>query len=167
MPEEIIRIGVLSDTHTDELSETFRRTLTQRFVGCSAIIHAGDVTRMAVLDALEALGFAVWGVRGNMDGHPEMRSLPAKRTMTLGTVRVGVCHGWGAPDGIRRRILESFRPDPPSVIIYGHTHEAADVTECGVRFLNPGSATRPRFGRPSLGLLSVVDRTLYFEIISF
>ena len=167
MSKQRENIGVLSDTHSRFLSADLLQALKKQFSSCKRIIHAGDVTRHAFLAELEAHGWQVIAVRGNMDVDADVLSLPPKRVFNVQGVRIGVWHGWGAPHGIRKKILNEFQPDPPEVIIYGHTHEPCDVRQDGVRFVNPGSPARPRrSGAPTIGLLSIAGQNVDFEILS-
>lgn len=110
--------------------------------------------------------FEVIAVRGNMDFGPEMEGLPRRRVVRIGSLDVGLRHGDGSPNGIEERILAEFGAPPPDLIVYGHTHRAADRLVGGVRFVNPGS---PVHGRSesggSVGRLTVTGTRARFEII--
>ena len=42
------------------------------------------------------------------------------------------------------------------IVLFGHTHRRTDTTVDGIRIFNPGSASRPRDGKPpSFGLIDV------------
>ncbi len=140
-------IGLISDTHLDSLTPQLLEAVETHFSDVHMLLHAGDVTSPGLLDELEARGWKVLAVRGNMDLHPELASrLPQTRILELAGVKIGLCHGWGAPDGIRSRVLDSLGgPDHIDVIVYGHTHHPDDRVERGIRFVNPGSPTDQRY----------------------
>lgn len=162
----IHKIGVLSDTHLNNLTPELLEICENHFKDCSKIFHAGDVTNPLVLEELNAHGWEVLAVRGNMDLHPGLAHIPRKRVVKLGDVSVGMCHGWGGPGSIKERVLGEFQSSPPSIILYGHTHNADDSTYGGVRFLNPGSPTdKRRAPFASAARLLVQGKDVNFELI--
>ena len=60
------RIGLIADTHVPESGATLWPQVLNAFVGVDAIIHAGDIYDVAVLDLLSDVA-PVWAVRGNGD----------------------------------------------------------------------------------------------------
>lgn len=135
-----MRIGVISDTH-GHLAPGALAALA----GAALILHAGDIGRQEVLDALARVA-PVLAVRGNTDaGTPLARQHPAMRWIEREGVRIYMTHIGGRPAE-----LEAALPaDPamrPGVYIFGHTHVALLETVGGVLFLNPGAAGYPRFG---------------------
>ena len=68
--------------------------------GADAILHAGDITSLELLDELGAIA-PVHAVAGNMDSETTLSTLGERRVLELGGHRVGLIHGWGAP-GISR-----------------------------------------------------------------
>lgn len=76
--EALVKILVISDTHTDSINNLPRLVLDE-LSGADMIIHAGDFTKRLV-DALRKIG-TFRGVYGNIDG-PEVREeLPAIDTI--------------------------------------------------------------------------------------
>ena len=65
-----MRVGVLADTHGLLRPETL-----DALAGCELLIHAGDVGKRSVLDALRELAPVV-AVRGNVDTG-DLATLPA------------------------------------------------------------------------------------------
>lgn len=52
------------------------------------------------------------------------------------------------------------------VVLYGHTHKFDDTTFEGIRFINPGSMTRPRtMAPPSYAIINIDDITGDMEVI--
>ena len=128
-------VGVISDTHG-----LLRPEATATLRGCSQIIHAGDVGRAEVLDALRRIAPTV-AVRGNVDSGEWAAALPLTETLTIGEVRLHVVHDVHDLDlapaaaGIR-------------VVISGHSHQGRIEENAGVLYLNPGAAGPRRFRLP-------------------
>lgn len=161
-----VRAGVLSDTHLDHLTDELLNTCRTCFDGADLILHAGDITAPLVLEELEAHGWKIMAVRGNMDFHPALQDLPAAQVLELGGVKVGLCHGAGSAGSVRARILKAFDPEVPQVVVYGHTHRATDTVERGIRYVNPGSPTDRRFAPyRSVATLICEDGRADFKII--
>ena len=151
-PEKTIRIGVLSDTHGHLDNRVF-----ERFEGVDAILHAGDVGRREILIDLGAWA-PTYAILGNVDQGGDCWNLPLQETVRFGGVRIYMNHGHLQSDPSRRiqRILEASRKIGPDVVIVGHSHRPYLGDHEGVIFLNPGSASRPRFGfPPSVALITV------------
>jgi len=82
--------------------------------------------------------------------------LPARRVIEIGGYRFGLIHGWGSSEGLEGRIRSEF--EAVDIIIYGHSHQAANHVREGVLFLNPGTATGfSSAGLHSLGVLDLED----------
>ena len=75
------RIGVISDTHIDGRRRVIPAAVWQTFAGVDCILHAGDIARQDVLDALAALA-PVHAVYGNMDP-PELGRGPVFFDMAI------------------------------------------------------------------------------------
>jgi putative phosphoesterase len=110
------------------------------FDGVEMILHAGD----HVIPDLDSCftGLPYYGVSGNMD--PVDSFLPQKRIVEVGSVRIGMTHGWGPVGGIEERVMDSFRDDAIDVLVYGHSHRPVCRRIDSVLLLNPGSPTDRR-----------------------
>ncbi len=158
------RIGVISDTHLSGTDKRLDEIVARHFAGIDRIIHAGDMVTLHVLDGLYAAGKEIIAVSGNMDQREVEYAFPPKRIIEVEGVRIGIIHGWGAPDGIRRRIMDSF--ERVDAIIYGHTHQPYCGVEHGIFFFNPGSPMDSRFtSMHSVGIIRIEDHTILGEII--
>ncbi len=149
-------IGVISDTH-GALPDAAFEALT----GSDAIVHAGDVGVGHIPETLEAIA-PVTLVRGSNSCVAEARS-PIVANVRLGGVRVMVAHMESDLTGAFDPALVGAR-----VAVFGHTH-LAEITECdGVLWVNPGSPSDPRQGRPrSVALVTVaVDGSVTARIVS-
>lgn len=151
----MIRIGVISDTHLKQASKKLTELMGGPFQDVQMIIHAGDITELAVLESFP--GMEVVAVCGNMDSPEVKRQLPAQRILQVGGFKIGLIHGWGAPQGIEERIRKEF--NEVDCIIYGHTHTPAVNKRGEILFFNPGSFSASLFSsRRSVGLLKIEEK---------
>ena len=107
----------------------------------SLIIHAGDIGKLAVLEALEAIA-PVIAVKGNIDRGEWAKGLPDARAV-----------GAGSFGSIALHILKDLKIDPVAesfqMVITGHSHIPSIREQNGVVYLNPGSAGPRRFNLPT------------------
>jgi putative phosphoesterase len=132
-----MRIAVLADTH-NHLPAAVRSAV----VSADEIWHLGDVGSPALLQELRGLGPPVTVVRGNCDP----RGLaPETLLLERGGHMFFLIHEPPAqvPPGAR-------------FALHGHTHVPRDETIHGVRYLNPGTVSKPNRGAPpSWGWLEI------------
>jgi hypothetical protein len=128
-------IGVISDTHG-----LIRPEAISALQESELIIHAGDIGKMDVIEALKAIA-PVIAVKGNIDKGEWAEGLPEAREVEAGSVRIYVTH-----------IFEDLNIDPAAesvqMIITGHSHVPSIREQNGVVYLNPGSAGPRRFNLP-------------------
>jgi len=154
--EDLKIVGIISDTHG-----RLRPAAMRALKGVDLIIHAGDVGKPDILEDLQAIA-PVEAVRGNMDMDDWAYRLPETKLIDLGSVLLYVIHD-----------VYKINGKPPkagvSAVIHGHTHKASSIKDHnGILFLNPGSATHPRFNSPaSIALLSVKGKSLIPQFIEF
>jgi hypothetical protein len=129
--------------------------IESHFKDVDRIVHAGDFVDWTVAEYLSGLK-ELMAVCGNMDPDPIRKAFPRKRVVEVEQFKIGLIHGGGAPFGIEERIRKEF--DGVDAIIYGHTHTPVSHQVKGVYLFNPGSATRPSAGRPTLGILQVGEK---------
>jgi len=152
---------VIADTHLLEGTRELADLLKGPFRDVDAILHAGDITEMAVLESFGEK--EVVAVCGNMDSASVCTQLPVKRVWKTGRHKIGLVHGWGGREGIEERIEREF--EGVDCIVYGHTHAAALGENHGILFFNPGSfAGRIGGGKRSVGVLSFGE-TISGEIL--
>lgn len=162
MEVEKIKIGVISDTHLSGYDEGLKKIIVEYFRDVDMVIHAGDLVDLRVLDIFA--GFEVKAVYGNMDYPSVKEKLPEKLLFTIKGFKVGVIHGWGAPEGIEERIIA--KTGGLDCIVYGHTHHPACHKSDGVFFFNPGSPTDKRCAaHRSIGILEI-DKEVSGRIIN-
>ncbi|WP_027459380.1 metallophosphoesterase family protein [Deinococcus murrayi] len=132
-----MRVLALSDTHGLLRPEVLRLAAQ-----ADAVLHAGDVGRPEVLEALhEACPGPVHAVRGNVDRSPPLADLPKTALLELGGVWVYLLHDLAALD---------LSPGAAGVqvVVSGHTHQPRAEEREGVLYLNPGSVGPRRFRLP-------------------
>lgn len=141
---DICRFGVISDTHIGNLkqaSELARQLLDGPFAEVEAILHAGDMVVPELEFCFGAL--PVYCVRGNMD-RGGFEHQPLKRIVEARGFRIGLIHGWGAPDAVPAHAANEFADESVDIIVFGHSHVPLLREHCGVLLFNPGSATDNR-----------------------
>jgi len=136
-----VKIGVISDTHIPIKANEVPKEVLEAFKKVDMVIHAGDLVDLSVLDQLRMSCPEVKAVYGNMDPESVSAKLPQKIVFDAGSHRIGVIHGFGAPESLVRVLSEMFKQDKVDVIIFGHSHKAFNESIKGVLFFNPGSAT--------------------------
>lgn len=133
------RLGVVSDSHG-----LLRPGVTELLKGVRAIIHAGDVGKISVLEELERIA-PVYAVRGNVDLVPPCSDLPESLVLTVCGQRILVTH-----------ILEEADPAGFDLVVCGHSHIPKVSTVGSTCCLNPGSIGPRRFRLPvSMGYITV------------
>ena len=149
-------VGVISDTHG-----LLQPAAIEVFKGTDLIVHAGDVGKPDILEDLQVIA-PVEAVRGNMDVDNWAHKLPETKLIEVGSVLLYVIHDVYKID---------IKPAKAgiSAIIHGHTHKSSSIEDHnGVLFINPGSATQPRFNSPaSVALLHVNEKSLVTQFIEF
>ena len=149
---QVIRIGVISDIHLGHPTQELKGLLQGSFREVETILHAGDLTELAVLEAFP--GKNLLAVCGNMDSQAARKQLPTHLVFHAGKFTIGLVHGWGGPQGIEERIAREFRK--VDCIVYGHTHTPSQKEMDEIVFFNPGAFDGRRGGCPrSVGILTL------------
>ena len=128
-------LGLISDTHG-----LLRPEALAALKGSHAIIHAGDVGEIIILEELKAIA-PTFAIRGNVDVAPWALALPRTEVVELESVSIYVLHN-----------LERLDLNPASsgfrIVVSGHTHQPKCHWRDGVLYINPGSAGPKRFKLP-------------------
>ncbi len=105
----MVLVGVISDTHG-----LLRPEALSGLTGVDAIIHAGDIGDVAIIDALRALA-PVTAIRGNIDRGAWARVFPETERLQVAGRTLYVLHD-----------LKTLSIDPApagiDVVISGHSH---------------------------------------------
>lgn len=161
---EIHRIGVISDTHVPSRARRVPDAALCHFEDVELIVHAGDLSTLAVLDQLSAYA-PVEAVQGNVEQPDVLEALPIKRELLVGGVAIGIVHILGE----RKHYARNARREFPSarVVIFGHSHIPYIEDVGDLLLLNPGSATDRRT-QPhcTIAMLTIEDGNPRAEIIA-
>jgi putative phosphoesterase len=158
-------IAIISDTHLPRGTRALPEACVRRLAAAELIIHAGDLMRAEVLDALEAIGPEVAAVHGNVDDDGVRRRLPAQRTVEHRGATLGVVHDAGPRHGRLERMRARF--PAAAAVIFGHSHiPLHERGEDGFQIFNPGSPTeRRRAPHHTMGVATVTGGAIEFELI--
>lgn len=158
-----MRIAIIGDTHMPRGARCIPPTCLERCAGADAILHAGDLCDVSVLELLRALGPPVHAIHGNVDNAAVRALLPARLQVTLGGVRIGMTHIPGPASGRLTRLRAGF-PNCDAVI-FGHTHMPEHDEQDGFQIFNPGSPTeRRRATAHTMGLATIDGSRIAFEL---
>jgi putative phosphoesterase len=142
-----LRIVAVADTHSrphPRAHELIRARAPH------AIVHAGDIGDLEVLDALADIA-PVFAVRGNIDEHapglPDVLVLDARAE---GATRLAVLlfHIALAGPRVRADAARLFRAENASLLVCGHSHVPFIGIDRGIAVMNPGSIGPRRFSLP-------------------
>ncbi|WP_415379579.1 metallophosphoesterase [Halosimplex sp. TS25] len=162
-------ITVLSDTHGTDGHRLEGRTL-EAVRAADLVIHAGDFTTEAVLDAFESEAGAdadgdgeFVAVYGNNDDAGTRGRLEAARTVEWAGFRFVVVHGHEHDDTALSLLGRQERAD---VVVVGHSHEPGRRAMGAVTVLNPGSHADPRWYRPAHAELDPTEEGLRGRLVA-
>jgi|SRR5436190_11227613 len=158
-----MRLAIISDTHMPRGQRAIPDACLERCREADAILHAGDLVDVEVLEALRALGPPVHAIHGNVDSAAVRKLLPGRLELALRGVRIGMVH---APGPATRR-LQALRYAFPrcDAVIFGHTHLPEHAELDGFQIFNPGSPTeRRRAPAHTMGIATIADGRVEFEL---
>jgi uncharacterized protein len=185
-----VEIAIISDTHLPKGSRRLPEGCRKRLRAADMIVHAGDLSTLAVLRELQTYGRVV-AVHGNVDDAAVRAALPATAIVAAGEARLAVIHDAGPSRGRLERMRRRFAaadtdpdanadadadadvdaaPGPgPAVaaVVFGHSHIALHERAAdGFQIFNPGSPTeRRRAPRHTMGVCRAAGGTLTFELV--
>ena len=144
-----MRIGVLSDTHNNLY---FLDMAVKRMGNIDLLIHLGDNYE----DAVKANGkykLPLEYVTGNNDYDYQPIFF---KTLILGGKRILVTHGhkyrvYYDLSTLYYKALE----EKADLVLYGHTHRQNIEWVGNVLFVNPGSTSLPRDGKPGAAVINI------------
>jgi putative phosphoesterase len=135
MSRKVTSIGLISDTHG-----LLRPEALHALEGSELIIHAGDVGKPEIIEALKALAPVV-AVRGNVDTEAWASALPEIEVVETNLATIYVLHD-----------VQALDLDPAAagfhIIVSGHSHKPSRTERDSVLYINPGSAGPRRFQLP-------------------
>lgn len=144
-------VAIISDTHLPRGARRLPDDCVARLRSADLIVHAGDISTVAVLRELEALGPPVAAVHGNVDEPALTELLPAERTVEADRARIALTHDAGPTTGRLERLRTRF--PAADAVVFGHSHiPLHERAPDGFQIFNPGSPTdRRRQPRHTMG----------------
>lgn len=156
-----MRIIVISDTHG---RPSMIENIIEAQPEAKQVFFLGDVIR-----DIEDMPFMYPShtfhiVSGNCDYGSTYKSAD---TVTVGGKKILFTHGhaYSVKSGIGR-LSQWAKNENADIVLYGHTHVAKTEYADGVLFVNPGSPTCPREGRPSYAVIDIESNGLMPVIIN-
>jgi predicted phosphodiesterase len=137
-----VLVAAISDTHLPRGARRLPEACLEHLRRADLILHGGDLSSVAFLDELAAIGPPVEAVYGNADEAAVRERLPKEHVVHAGGARIGMVHIPGPAAGREDRLLARFP------IVEQHA---------GAWILNPGSPTERRRGPFHSMLLLEVD----------
>lgn len=153
---------VLSDTHGTE-DHRLTGAAREAVVDAELVIHAGDFSTEAVLDAFHAVAADLRGVYGNTDSPAVRGRLPPATTLTFAGVGIAVTH---TREGGHAGITMFGREREADLVVFGHSHRPMVDADGDVTLLNPGSHADPRGNRQSFAVLEPTDSGLSGRLVT-
>ncbi|MXV62835.1 YfcE family phosphodiesterase [Natronorubrum sp. JWXQ-INN-674] len=142
-------IAIFSDTHSSGGHELEGEALAAAREA-DTVVHAGDFTSVAALEAFQDECNVVYAVHGNADSAAVRDRLPTARVVEAGGVRFAVTH---RRDGGETGLSMFGRSRGADVVVSGHTHRPTVIETEDALLLNPGSHADPRGNRPGFAVL--------------
>lgn len=146
LPDGAARIAVVADTHSRPHPAIGGHLERLR---PDAILHAGDIGDLAVLEELAAHA-PLFAVRGNIDtrarGIPDVYLLDltsGERSLRVLLTHIAV-HG----PSLRADVARRARAEKASLVVCGHSHVPFIGGDRGLAVFNPGSIGPRRFNLP-------------------
>lgn len=163
-------IGLLSDTHIAFRDQKLPPQLKDVFKGVDLILHAGDIWVPWVLDELETIA-PVLAAQGDDDmievDFVDDKRITRKQVLNIEGNTIWVTHikpRYGLIDPTQQSYISPFSrrnqepedpPEPPDVVVFGHSHFAEVEEYKNTILINPGSPTMPSY-IPKLGTVGLL-----------
>jgi uncharacterized protein len=140
-----LRLAVVSDTHSHPHPATVTRLAA---LAPAAILHAGDVGDLKVLDDLATIA-PVHAVRGNID--TRARDLPDALVLDIASavpLRILLTHIAVYGPKLRTPVARMAKAEGATLVVCGHSHVPFIGADHGITLFNPGSVGPRRFTLP-------------------
>jgi putative phosphoesterase len=146
-------LAVVADTHSHPHPATAARLAE---LAPEAILHAGDVGDLAVLDGLAKIA-PVYAVRGNIDTHaPGLPDVLVLDIAAPAPLRILMTHIAVYGPKLRAEVARMARAEGAQLVVCGHTHVPFIGSDRGLTVFNPGSIGPRRFALPIvLGMVNL------------
>ncbi len=162
LPRGEARVAVVADTHSHPHPRALELVAAER---PAAILHAGDIGALDVLDAFGAVARVI-AVRGNIDA--KTPHLPDVVDLAVdwggAALRVVLTHIAVRGPRLRADARRLASQRGAQVVVCGHSHVPLVARDGGVAVFNPGSVGPRRFTLPiTFGVLDLGRRGLSFR----
>ena len=140
-----VRLAAVSDTHSHPHAATVTRLAE---IAPDAILHAGDIGDLAVLDELARIA-PIHAVRGNID--TRARDLADALVLDIASatpLRILLTHIAVYGPQLRTPVARVDEAEGATLIICGHSHVPFIGVDRGITIFNPGSVGPRRFMLP-------------------
>ena len=159
-----MELAIISDTHMPRGSRALPAECVERMRAADAILHAGDLVALEVLELLESLGPSVHAIHGNVDDPAVRMRLPAVRLVEAEGARIVMTHDGGPAEGRLGRLRRRF--PGADAVVFGHSHLPLHERGDGFQIFNPGSPTeRRRAPTHTMGIATARGGRLEFELV--
>jgi putative phosphoesterase len=137
----MIRIGILSDTHSFIHPRTY-----EFFKDCHEIWHAGDIGNLQSAEELSKFK-PLRAVSGNIDGGELRKMFPHDLILFAEKVKVVMTHIGGYPGHYEKKASELIRKEKPQLFVTGHSHilKVMFDKKYQLLYINPGAAGKYGF----------------------
>jgi putative phosphoesterase len=164
--DDTLRIVVMADSHSHPHP---RATELVTALHPDAILHAGDIGDLAVLDAFTPV-CPLFAVRGNIDAR--RNDLPDVLLLQVDSpkkprLRVLMTHYAVNGPKLRAEVARQANADGAAIVVCGHSHVPFIGRDKGLIVFNPGSLGPRRFALPIVfGLMDLSPRGLELRHIN-
>lgn len=161
-PEKTLRLAVIADTHS--FPHPGSLALVEKLAP-DAILHAGDIGELSVLDDLAAIA-PLHAIRGNIDTRAE--HLPDAITLDITdaghrVLRLLIVHIGVYGPKLRAEVVRRANKEQARVVVCGHSHVPFVGEDRGITIFNPGSVGPRRFSLPIVfGTIEIAGGKLRF-----
>ena len=155
-----MRILVVSDTHGSVMAMKKIRPFLKNI---DVLIHLGDDSH-DVNALIGDFNGEIYTVRGNCD---LVGDNPRSRVEIIGGKKFYMTHGHesNVNYGLTNLIYKGLEVEA-EVVLFGHTHIATMENEENMWIINPGSAAKPRVGKPSIAEIVIQGDEVLASIIN-
>lgn len=170
-----VSVGIISDTHIPSRANALPKEIFEIFQGVDLIIHPGDIENSETISQLEKIAKVI-AVQGNMDPKEIKEKLPSAIALEVYDWKIGILHSpfssWlGSHFNFtqEKAAKELAKRENLDILIFGHTHQVflreLNLEGKNLLLINPGSATVPFFGKPSVAILKINPQDFEPKII--
>lgn len=145
LPREAVRLAVVADTHAHPHDRAYALIRARQ---PDAILHAGDIGGVDVVDALGEIA-PTFAIRGNIDvGDARARPLPDVLVLDHPALRILLVHIGVYGPKLRAEVGKRARDAGARLVVCGHSHVPFIGVDRGLYVFNPGSIGPRRFHLP-------------------